>query len=617
MSPALRSVAAWTLVGILAAGCGGDALTPPDGGAGAEPQLVDMAAGEFEVRGPRQDGLAVALPGGSGPASYFVIAQETSRVTGFTSLRLSVSGGRESSGSGSLGRVGRPRLSAGALREAGRRMRSERLVRRIRENARRTLTRENVRPARRSAAPDRRVSRASLLPTGEVPEAGDTLRFRLTVNEDLSVSCKIDSATTVTSVVKAVGREAALAVDTQIADAAAEEMSWDQLATEFDRSILGVPETYFGESTDIDDNQRVLILFTPEVNALTERDSDVRIGGFFVPSDLADSGDSEKSGTSVGGTCRAGNEAEVLYLLAPDPDAEFSDSVSVETARRSGLGVGAHELQHLINAGNRVIDQSGRFDQLETTWLDEALSHLSEEVVGLKRADLPVRDNLTLQAAITDSVQLDAFNNFQLPNFLRLRRFLINPDSTPGLSADDPQDEESLEMRGFAYLFLRWLGDQEGPDGSGIVAGSNEQQLFRDLARGSGQLLTGTENVAAAAGEEWNSLIGEFAATPAADDRVETDPRLQVRTWNLPVVFDSLHSNEGTSSAFPEQYPLEVTDLGSPAGDTVRVEVEAAGARYFRVSAPAGDTLTVRLTDAAGSPLPANASSRLLLLRLR
>ncbi|MFB6240819.1 MAG: hypothetical protein ABEJ46_04565, partial [Gemmatimonadota bacterium] len=404
----LRRLSALALVGLLAGGCGGDGPTGPNGnGGGATPQLVSISAGELQVHPPRQDGLALALPGASGPATYYVIAQSTSQESpGFISLSLSVSGGRETSASTSsrdaaaaLGPVGVGPGSGLDVDRALRDLRSERLRQRIRENARRELKRVGARPARRSAPTGPRVSRSSLLPSGEVPEAGDTLRFRLTVDEDLSVSCKIDSATTVASVVKAVGREVAVVADTQIADAASAEMPWDGLASEFDRSILGVPEAYFGQATDIDDNERVLILFTPEVNALTDRGSETRIGGFFVPSDLAESGDSDKSGTSTDGTCPAGNEAEVLYLLAPDPEGEFSDSVSVERARRNGLGVGAHELQHLINAGNRVIDQAGTFNQLETTWLDEGLSHLSEEVVGLKRAGLSVRDNLTLRQA--------------------------------------------------------------------------------------------------------------------------------------------------------------------------------------------------------------------------
>ena len=617
-----RAAPVLALAGLALAGCGGETPT------GVEACEVDgplqLAVGELGVRTADADGcLAFSLPGGSGPAEYVVMAQETSQTLGFTSLQLLVEGGTEASASRIASDA--PGISASLDRAwAETRLRSGSLTRRIRRNALRELERRDARPARPSTSSDPGVS-LSLLPDGQEPQPGDTLRIRLTVQSDLSVSCDTAQADTVTAVVQSVGQEVALLADTLMADDAASQMDWSGLADEYDRSVLGVPEAYFGQSTDIDDNGHVLVLFTPEVNKLTERGSDVRIGGFFIPVDLADSGDSGKDGSATDGTCPASNEAEIVYLLSPDPTGEFSDSVSVENAVRTGIGASPGEFEHLINTGNRIIKQSGSFGQLETTWLDEGLSHVAEEAVGLKRAGLPVRDNMTLAEAVPegDQAALDAFNTFHLQNFLRLRRFMINPDSTQVLADEDPQQEESLEMRGFSWLFLRWLGDQYGPAGTGEVDGSNEQELFRALARGSGQLATGIANVEAAvqqvAGTDaaWNGLIRDFAATLAADDTVpNAGPSLQVKTWNLPVVFRQLHENEGAGSAFPEIYPLDITDLGSPADEVVSFDVQASAARYFRVSAPAGDDLIVRLSGPARSLLRSQ-SSRILVLRTR
>ena len=615
---------AWAvaLAGLLLAGCGGgDITSPSDCDVG---DLLQPAVGELQAIGPDSDGcLAFRLAGAGGPAEYVVMAQETSRSTGFTPLRLQVEGG--SGASGALAPALAQRVSAsGALASARSRIRGGELARRIRENALRELERRHARPAVRASRSGRPgVSRNSLLPDGEAPQVGDELKVRLTVQSDLSVSCDTMEADTVTAEVQSVGDEVAIVADTAIADDAASQIDWSGLADEYDRSVLGVPEAYFGQATDIDDNGKVLVLFTPEVNKLTDRGSDVRIGGFFVPADLADSGDPGKDGSTTDGICPAGNEAEIVYLLAPDPTAEFSDSVSVEGALRTGIGASPGEFEHLINTGNRVIKQGGSFGQLETTWLDEGLSHIAEEVVGLKRAGLPVRGNLDLKNDfLTDSVRVEAFNNFHLQNFLRLRRFLINPDSTRALASEDPGGAESLEMRGFSYLFLRWLGDHYGPSGSGDVDGSNEQQLFRTLARGSGSLATGIANIETAvqqvAGSDvsWNGLLREFAAMPAADDTVpNTADRLQLRTWNLPVTFRQLHENEGAGDAFPEVYPLEVSDLGSPERTTVSLEVRGAAARYFRVSAPSGNDLTVRLTGPGNTLLDSPSSSRLLVLR--
>lgn len=627
--PLLRRAApVLALAGLVLAGCGRDDPVGLDDCDLGDP--LELAVGELGVRAPDAEGCLSFQLAGGGSAEYVVIAQETSRSPGFTPLQLAVEGG---SGASAARRADvAADASAGLkLADARRRIESRELSSRIRQSAVRELTRRDVRPARRSSpgAAAGGVSRSSLLPTDSVPQPGDSLRVRLTVDDELNVFCEIDSARTVTSEVMATGEEVALLADTAISDAAADDMDWTGLADEYDRSVLGVPESYFGEATDIDGNERVLVLFTPEVNRLTDRGEDVRIGGFFIPLDLADSGDDSKDGsTTDGGVCPAGNEAEIVYLLAPDPEGTFSDEVSVEEARRSGIGASPGEFEHLINTGNRVIDQGGTFDQLESTWLDEGLSHLAEEVVGLERAGLPVRENLTLADAVPsgDDEALAAFNTFQLQNFLRLRHFLSNPDSTRALADEDPQDTESLEMRGFAHLFLRWLGDRYGPEGSGEVEGSAEQQLFRELARGSGQLATGTDNVEAAVGQvsgsgvAWNGLIRDFAAAVAADDTVPgAAPRHRILTWDLPAIFRGLHQNfeeQGVSdNPFPEPYPLELTDLGSPADARVSLEVQAAASRYFRVSAPGGSTLTLSLTGPGGSLLGSGASSRLLVLR--
>lgn len=623
--PVRRLALTAALAALPLAGCGGDSPTPPDGG--GVPDLANPGVGELVAQPPDGGGLGVRLPGAGGGAEYVALVQSTSRTEGFTSLRLSVEGGGGAAGAArgaSVPSAGSRSLSnLGRLADARSRLRGDALTDRLRRNAVRELTRRNVRPARPA---DRtvRVSRRSLLPTGEEPSPGDTLKVRVGVRPDLSISCSISEADTVTSVVQAVGEDVALLADTAIADDAVDAFNWSDLASEYDRSVLGVPEAYFGQTTDIDDNGKVLVLFTVEVNKLTDRGSDVRIGGFFLPTDLADSGDGSKDGSPIDlneeQTCPAGNEAEIVYLLAPDPTGEFSDSVSVDRARRDGLGASPGEFEHLINAGNRVIKQGGTFSQLETTWLDEGLSHLSEEVVGLKRGELSVRSNLDLGEATETNDQLDAFNTFHLLNYLRLRRFLINPDSTRALAVRDPGGVESLEMRGFGYLFMRWLGDQEGPAGSGIVPGSNEQSLFRSLARGGGQLLAGVDNIESATGRSWPDLIRDFAAAVAADDTVDTGRRLQIRTWDLPEVFGQLHQNfedQGvTDNPFPEEFPLEITDLGSPASATEDVAVQASAARYFRLSAAEGDTLTLRVTDSGGSALPSGSRVRLLVLRV-
>jgi hypothetical protein len=52
----------------------------------------------------------------------------------------------------------------------------------------------------------------------------------------------------------------------------------------------------------------------------------------------------------------------------------------VTVVRQNTRGTIAHELQHMINQGRRLLNPA--VDSSETIWLNEALSHFAEEIVG-------------------------------------------------------------------------------------------------------------------------------------------------------------------------------------------------------------------------------------------
>ena len=58
------------------------------------------------------------------------------------------------------------------------------------------------------------------------------------------------------------------------------------LALEFDDAIYPTVTGVFGSESDLDQNDRVIILFTPAVNRLTAPGSDGYVGGFFYGLDL-------------------------------------------------------------------------------------------------------------------------------------------------------------------------------------------------------------------------------------------------------------------------------------------------------------------------------------------
>jgi hypothetical protein len=382
-----------------------------------------------------------------------------------------------------------------------------------------------------------------------------------------------------------------------------------------------VDTEYFGETADIDANERVIVLVTEEVNKLTDLTAQLIFLGFFLGSDLSNEVD-----------CPASNVAEIVYIRAPDPNGDFGSATSVERAIEFLESTTSHEFQHLINAEQRFLLGNAGFASLAgaETWMNEGLSHLAEELVGLKVAGLPLRANMGIDEVLADR---DAFNTYILDNFINLGVTSTNPDGCNGWMVDpansitifvsDPPGCGSITMRGWSYLFLRWLGDHEGPAGNGVIPGSNEQLLFRELVTGGPTHLSGTENVERAvamfgSGASWEELMADFLVMPAVDDEAQGVPeRTQLLTWDLRDLFRGLHDNSGTGPIFPEEYPLEVE--GNLFVNTEsEFSIRASSAKYLLlVSAGSTPEYELRITDQAGAALPANRSPQVTIVRVR
>ncbi|MFQ5890573.1 MAG: hypothetical protein ACE5JR_11045 [Gemmatimonadota bacterium] len=484
---------------------------------------------------------------------------------------------------------------------------------RLRESAREALRSAGARPALD------RSSRGPFLLSAVPPQVGDEIPVALAVDQSLAVSCT-DTAALITGVVRAVGDHFAILEDRDAPSGGFTAADFAQLRDEFDDVAFAVDSFYFGEPSDIDGNQRVLVLFTPEVNLLTPPGSGTFIGGFFIPTDLADSGDAGGGGFGGDGICPTSNEAEIVYLLAPDPNGLAGDPVSRSAAMANARSVTAHEFQHLLSAEQRIFRQGGGFSDLEDVWLSEALSHLAEEVAGLRAAGLQERSNLDANAATMD---VDAFNAFHLPNFARLRQYFLTPNDIQALALQDPSGFASLEMRGFAWIFTRWLGDHFGPDPPvGPLGGSGEAALFRELSSGGPSRLRGVANILRAVEQvgggqrSWDELLGQFAIMPAVDDiGVAGVPVTStLRTWDLRDLFRGLHENSGTAASFPEVYPLAVTERGltSAAFD---FDVRASTEKFFTLSEVSGPAFSLELLSPGGTDLPISASPQVTVVR--
>jgi hypothetical protein len=613
------------------AGCGGPTEPPPP-----PPPDLDLAVGESAVVAGATQLSEITIKGGPGPREYVIAVQSASRLAS-GNWPMSLAGAAVSAQAAATPAAGARSLQGHELR--GGLPTSQSLSRAdlpalhqiselvMRSSARRELQRSGARPARDAATGPEDSGRAVSFRTARralVPAVGERRDFLFSVHPDLTVSCE-DTAAVINASAKAVGEHFAIYRDLQ-EDSGFTAADYAEMLAALEDVVYPVNTSYFGEPADIDGNERIVVLVTEETNKLSGSSGLTFIAGFFVPSDLSDSGDPEGGGTAAGGLCATSNEAEILYLIAPDPGGVYGIPHSVEFAKETVIGVSAHELQYLIGAERRLIFGSGGFGDLEDTWVDEGLSHLAEELNGLAAAGLPLRSNLPFGVVGADP---DVFNRFHLSNFSRLGQtsgcggWMKSPEDTQTIVSEDPSGCSGLRYRGFAWLFMRWLGDHEGPSGSGVVPGSGEAALFRELVGGGPTHMTGISNIErvvdeVGSGRSWEALLADFLIAPGADDRAEgAPPRTQILTWDLPDVFLGLHVDEGTRLNFTVPYSLDIEPLGFT---TVQDQfgVRSSTAKYFSLASEATTPdYEIRLLDTAGLPITVEAAAQLTIFRVR
>lgn len=355
--------------------------------------------------------------------------------------------------------------------------------------------------------------------------------------------------------VEAIGERVIVVADVNNPSGGFTRQDYEAFAREFDLLIEPTVVGHFGQPTDIDDNGRVVAFFTRAVNELTETAAEGFISGFFWVRDLVP----QAAG------CPGSNEAEIFFLLVPDPNGEASP---VRHARsnvfNSAVATIAHEYQHLINAGRRIYVTDAT--ALETTWLDEGLAHMAEELLFYAASGLQPRSNLDFED-LTSQALFDAINRFMVQNLARYGLYLDKITSESPVSGED-----DLESRGATWAFLRYAADLSGLDDAEFF------QLLVDNPE------VGFANLDAVLGRDAIDVVQEFGISVYTDDQIPAlGPRFQQASWNfrsfLPLIFDV--------------FPLEVERLGPTqdlsmgllAGTSGYVEVNTLGGYVSRITA--------------------------------
>jgi len=223
--------------------------------------------------------------------------------------------------------------------------------------------------------------------------------------------------------------------------------------------VIPLETSTYGAMYDPDGNGKLLVLFTLEINRVPGS-----VGGYFTEADFFPDQFPGKS-----------NNADVVYIQVPDPTGAYDagNPVTQDDFRQSVVSIVAHELQHLLNASNRV-----RFSQATQTpytpeeyWLNEALSHFTEDFTGFQSP-----------------------NNYASPEQFLTTAPLVY---LPGGDESNPVPHR----RGAGYLFIRYLVDRFGAD-----------ILPKILMRyATDEVLTGWDNLESAIGEPLDSVLLSWA----------------------------------------------------------------------------------------------------------
>jgi hypothetical protein len=342
-------------------------------------------------------------------------------------------------------------------------------------------------------------------------------------------------------------------------------------ASSFDDAVWPTITAHFGEPHDVDGNGRVILFFTRAVNELTPRAQSWYVGGFFFSRDLF-----PKQKNPDFSACAGSNEAEILYLLVPDPNGTINgNSRTIRRELGNTVTVMAHEFQHLINASRRLFTvRAGGSNWSEETWLNEGLSHVAEELMTYSTSSLAPRQNIDAERLAASGGDQASFNLHQLQNVSRYAMYLEDPEGNSLLG------EDSLATRGAAWSFLRYAADRRG---------GNESSLWRELVASR---YNGTTNLQTALGVNPHEWMHDWLVSLLVDDvAAGVDRRFQQPSWNHRSIFGSLRDNAGMLRY--AKYPLRTHVLLQ--GQPISLEIAGGSGAFVRFSVQGGTRAELRM----------------------
>ena len=338
-------------------------------------------------------------------------------------------------------------------------------------------------------------------------------------------------------------------------------------------------------ATDV--NGRILMLFTPKVNALG-----TNLLGFVSACDLYP--------VSQDATVAGSNEAEIFYARTVTDTTPGTTALSGRSQwRRQMPATMIHEAKHITSYAERLSRDATLFEQV---WLEEATAQIASEMFGraihgnVWRGDAGYRQTLYCESRPTTAGCADGV--IAMTNHIGFLTNYLQLFETKSILSG----AEDSDIYGSAWLFARWLVDSYG--------GSDEGAFLRRLVQTG--TLAGTANVEAASGRPFPQLLAEFTLMLAADNVPTVRGPYVEPSWNLPDVFAG-YAELGTRPPAP-------LAMRQSTGGTISVSgrnVKGGGAVLLRVAPVAPDaTQLLELKSTLTTPLGPSSTVGLGVLRV-
>lgn len=363
------------------------------------------------------------------------------------------------------------------------------------------------------------------------PRQGDVRNFRIPILgvQDLCSTYQVREARAVY-----VGENVVVFEDTSAPLAGEMDGTWREFGEEYDEVMHPLITENFGDpmayDSQLDQDGRVYMLFSPLVNFFSSA------AGFVWPGDFAPPS-----------ACASSDQAEIFYSGVPTRSGSGFGGDTPQAFYWSMRSVVMHEMKHIVSIAERLARDA---TELEELWLEEGTAMLAEEIYARKVYGYDQLGNTGYRESLYCELRPTNPDCRGLPQVMFAHWFLqyiyhLGIDQFTPLGPTSSSDQS---FYGSAWNLVRWTIDHSSRD---------EDELLSDLTQ-SGSL-SGTENLAAQAGMSWERIVGYWTMTQATDDHPDFNPErdeLKLPSWNTRAIWNGL--NEDLFFIFVTNRPLNV-----------------------------------------------------------